>query len=118
MEEPNGALLYMARDYETEQEQLRQEVAALEEWVEQEEAADDDVDRFIALVEKYEEVTELTPTIVNEYIQKIVVHAPDKSSGKRKQRIQIYFNFLGEFNIHNLNAPIILEMPPYIRHTA
>ena len=84
----------MAQDYETEQEQLRQEAAALEEWVEQEEAADDDVDRFLALVEKYEEVTELTPTIVNEYIQKIVVHAPDRSSGKRRQRIQIFFNWI------------------------
>ena len=32
-------------------------------------------------------------------LQKIVVHAPDKSSGKRRQRVQIFFNFLGEFNL-------------------
>ncbi len=108
----------MAQDYETEQEQLRQEVAALEDWVEQEEAADDGMERFLALVEKYEEVTELTPTIVNEYIQKIVVHAPDKSSGKRRQKIQIFFNFLGEFNIPALNEPIIVNTNYIRRKTA
>ena len=108
----------MAQDYEDEQTRLRQEVVALEEWVSQEEAADDGMERFISLAERYEEVTELTPTIVNEYVQKIVVHAPDKSSGKRKQRIQIFFNFLGEFNLPDLNEPVIIENAPKNRKTA
>ena len=108
----------MAQDYEDEQTRLRQEITALEEWVSQEEAADDGMEHFLAVVEKYEEVTELTPTIVNEYVQKIVVHAPDKSSGKRRQRVQIFFNFLGEFNLPALNEPVIIENTPKNRKTA
>ena len=75
------------------------------------------MERFIAMVEKYEEVTELTPTIVNEYVHKIVVHIPDKSSGKRRQRIQIFFSFLGEFNLPDLNEPVIIENAPINRKT-
>ncbi len=41
---------------------------------------------------------ELTQTIVNEYIRKIIVYAPDKSGGKRQQRIVIHFNFVNEVN--------------------
>ncbi len=70
------------------------------------------------LPKKYEEVAELTPAIVNEYIQKIVVHAPDKSSGKRRQRVQIFFNSLGEFNLPALNEPVIIENTPKDRKTA
>ena len=39
---------------------------------------------------------ERTPTIVNEFVKKIIVHAPDKSSGHRRQKIQIIWNFVGE----------------------
>ncbi len=108
----------MAKGYEAEQDRLRLEIIALEEWVEQQIEMNDDLDHFIALVEKYEEITELTPAIVNEYVQKIVIHAPDKSSGKRRQRIQIYFNFLGEFNLPALNEPVIIENTPKNRKTA
>ena len=60
----------------------------------------------------------LTPTIVNEFIKKIVVHAPDKSSGKRKQEIEIVFNFVGQVDIPILSKPIILEQKPQNRKTA
>ena len=42
---------------------------------------------------------ELTQTIVNEYIKKIIVYAPDKSSGKRKQKVKIFFNFVDDVDI-------------------
>ena len=53
------------------------------------------VAQFIALVKKYNEVDTLTPTIVNEFIERIEVHAPDKSSGHRTQQIDIVYNFIG-----------------------
>ena len=65
------------------------------------------LDAFVALTQKYVDVTELTPTILNEHIKKIVVFAPDKSSGKRKQKIKIYFNFVDEVNIPVLSEPMI-----------
>ena len=50
---------------------------------------DEGLNAFIALTQKYVDVKELTQTIVNEYIKKIVVFAPDKSSGKRQQKVKI-----------------------------
>lgn len=55
-----------------------------------------DFDSFAAVIRKYVGITELTPTIVNEFVKKIIVHAPDKSSGHRRQKIQIIWNFVGE----------------------
>ncbi|OPZ22476.1 MAG: hypothetical protein BWZ04_00004 [Firmicutes bacterium ADurb.BinA205] len=48
---------------------------------------------FIKVVQKYEHITELTPEIMHELIEKIVIHAPDKSSGHRTQQIEIHFRF-------------------------
>ncbi len=45
------------------------------------------------IVKKYEEFTELTPEIMHELIDSIVVHAPDKSSGHRPQEIEIHYRF-------------------------
>ena len=53
------------------------------------------VAQFIALVKKYNEIDTLTPAIVNEFIERINVHAPDKSSGHRTQQIDIVYNFIG-----------------------
>ena len=58
----------MTSDYEAEQERLKLEIETTEEWVEQRQAMGDDLDTFIALTKKYVDVTELTQTIVNEYI--------------------------------------------------
>ena len=97
----------MSADYEAEQKQLQLEIKSLEEWIDTQEEDNNGLDAFIALTQKYVDVTELTPTIVNEYIKKIVVFAPDKSSGKRKQKIKIYFNFVDEVSIPVLSEPMI-----------
>ena len=55
-----------------------------------------DFESFAVIIRKYVGITELTPTIVNEFIKKIVVHAPEKIDGKRFQKVDIIFNFVGE----------------------
>ena len=107
----------MASDYENEQERFRLEIESLEDWIDTQEEDNNGLDAFIALTPKYVDVTELTPTIVNEYIKKIVVFAPDKSSGKRKQKIKIYFNFVDEVNIPVLSEPMIAERTHKSRKT-
>ena len=99
----------MSTDYEAETERLKLEIEVTEEWVEQQQEMNDGLDAFIALTEKYVDVTELTQTIVNEYIKKILVYAPDKSSGKRQQRIKIFFNFVDEIDIPVLSGEIMTE---------
>ena len=108
----------MTSDYEAEQERLKLEIETTEEWVEQRQAMGDDLDAFIALTKKYVDVTELTQTIVNEYIRKIIIHAPDKSGGKRRQKVEIIFNFVDEVEIPVLAEPMIAESTLGRRKTA
>ena len=108
----------MSTDYEAETERLKLEIEVTEEWVEQQQEMNDGLDAFIALTEKYVDVTELTQTIVNEYIKKILVYAPDKSSGKRQQRIKIFFNFVDEIDIPVLSGEIMTETTYGHRKTA
>ena len=92
----------MSADYEAEQERLKLEIEVIEEWVEQREEMNDGLDAFIALTQKYVDVEELTQTIVNEYIKKIVVYAPDKSSGKRRQKVHIEYDLVGYIPVDEL----------------
>ena len=108
----------LSSDYEAEQERLKLEIKVTEEWVEQQEETNDNLDVFISLTRKYVDAEELTPTIVNEYIKKIVVFAPDKSSGKRQQKIQLSFNFVDELDIPVISDPIITETSYGRRKTA
>ena len=108
----------MSRSYEEEQERLKLEIEITEEWVDQQMELEDNLDAFLALTEKYVDVRELTPAIVNEFIKKILVYAPDKSSGKRQQRVRIFFNFLDEVEIPTVFEPIIYERPTKNRKTA
>ena len=115
---PKDRYKKMTADYEAEQERLKLEIEVTEEWVENREAMDADVDAFIALTQKYLDVPELTPTIVNEYIRKIEVFAPDKSNGKRVQKVKIYWNFVGDVEIPVVSEPTAYESTSGRRKTA
>ena len=79
---------------------------------------DADVDAFIELTQKYLDVPELTPTIVNEYIRKIEVFAPDKSGDKRVQKVKIYWNFVDDVEIPVVSEPAAYKSTPGRRKTA
>ncbi len=98
----------MSENYEAEQAELNNTIVGLEDWIETREEMDDSLDQFLALVKKYVEIPELTTTIVNELIKKIIVYAPDKSNGKRIQRIKIIFNFLGKVDLPILTNHAII----------
>lgn len=88
--------LKLSAEYEAEQKELTEFVYAEQNAVHIFEQDKADFDNFAAVIRKYVGVKELTPTIVNEFVKKIIVHAPDKSSGHRRQKIQIIWNFVGE----------------------
>ena len=83
----------MSKNYEAEQKELRQIIPELSQFIEASEQKKADTAQFIGIVRKYSEIPKLTPEIMHEFIEKIVVHAPDKSSGHRTQQIDIYFRF-------------------------
>ena len=91
--------LKLSADYEAEQKELTEQVKVWREAVETFEQDQADFASFAAIVRKYVGIRELTPTIVNEFVKKIIVHAPDKSSGHRRQKIELVWNFIGEVNL-------------------
>lgn len=103
--------LKLSQGYEAEQEQLQLELDVTEEWVEQQESLEQDLRQFMTLVDKYVAVPELTHTIVNEYIHKILVYAPEKTGRIRIQRVKIIFNFVDELDIPVVNQIITHEQP-------
>lgn len=108
----------MAEGYEVEQAGLNNEIVGLEDWVATREKMDDSFDRFAALVEKYVDIPELTPVIVNEFIKKIIVYAPEKQGSRRIQKIRIIFNFLDELNMPEIGKPVVTETTYGRRKTA
>ena len=59
----------------------------------------DKSEQFIELAKKYTDFSVLTTPMLNEFIEKIIVHAPEWDDGKRTQELDIYFNFIGNFQI-------------------
>lgn len=88
--------LKLSAEYEAEQKELIEFVQTEQAAVDTYEQDRTDFDSFAAVIRKYVGIRELTPTIVNEFVKKIIVHAPDKSSGHRRQKIEIVWNFIGE----------------------
>ena len=83
----------MSAGYEDEQNRLKKDVAELTAFIETSEQKASDVKSFLTAVQKYEHIEKLTPEIMHELIEKIVIHAPDKSCGHRTQQIEIHFRF-------------------------
>ena len=85
----------LAGEYEQEQKELKVKIAELEDLIENGETQTKDLKQLLANVRKYTDPQELTAQMVNDLVDKIIVHAPDKSSGHRKQKIEIYYNAVG-----------------------
>ena len=85
----------LSGDYETEQAELKEKLSALTDEIEQQEEQADSIDKFIAKVKKYLEMTELTPAILNDLVKAVYVHKPKKVDGKRVVDIDISYNFIG-----------------------
>ena len=85
----------LSEDYEKEQEELRQKIAILEEEIQNHEDQVENVDKFIHQAKKYLHLEKLTPTVLNDMVNAVYVHAPDKSSGHRMQDVEISYNYIG-----------------------
>jgi len=90
----------MSQKYEQEQQDIRAEIPNLEAIVSGQETKLGDIDKFLSIVRKYTDIQGLTPAITNEFIDKIIVHEPEKARGKgRIQKIEIVYNGVGNVEI-------------------
>ena len=85
-----------------------QQIATLVQNVRWEEETTDNFDRFMDLLRRYVGVgiEELTPTMINEFVKKIIVHEADNSTGNHVQQVEIIFNFIGDLDLPAVNKPI------------
>ena len=82
-------------NYDTEQKELKIKIEQLSREINNTEKKSTDLTQFIANVKKYIEINELTPEILNELIEKILVHQTEKINGKKVQEIDIYYRGVG-----------------------
>ena len=95
---PDARYRALDAQYAKEQDALEIEIAELEKAVTGYEQSQKSAEKFIALIDKYENFDTLTNTMLNEFVEKILVHERSrKGSQDTTQEIEIYFNFLGRY---------------------
>jgi len=88
----------LSKQYESEQETLEFRIAECESELEQFAEDGNRADKFIDIVRKYTQFEELTPAMLHEFIDKVVVHEAERPRGQRNQRVDIHLNFIGKFD--------------------
>ena len=98
----------MVEEYDSEQSVLEGRIEEIRNSLAEYEMNTVRTDKFMEVVRKYQDCEEITTPMLNEFIEKIVVHEADKSGGRlnRKQKVDIYFNFVGQID---LSEPIKQE---------
>lgn len=89
----------LSADYEAEQESLEREIKELQAQITAYNVTTDKSKQFLEVAKKYTDFSVLTAPMLNEFIEKIIVHAPKWDKGKRTQEVDFYFNFIGNFQI-------------------
>jgi len=104
----------MSGGYEREQADLKQQTAALQKELDAFNTDNIRVDKFTALVRKYTHFEELTPAIINEFVDKVVIHEGEWSDGRnpetgrglgtRTQQVDVYLKYIGKFDVPDLRT--------------
>lgn len=89
----------LMKKYSAEQDSLESQVSEIQEKLEQTKASSAHIGRFIRLIKKYKQPTELTKEMACELIDKIVVHEAVDKKPNRQQQVDICYNFIGQFDL-------------------
>ena len=90
----------LSADYEAEQRSLKERIAVLQEELAKTQEAAANAERFMKIIRKYTSFEELTPTLLREFIEKIVVHeSTTDEDGTRRQDVDIYYSFIGRLDL-------------------
>ena len=89
----------LSSGYETEQAELEKQTAELTAQIERFDSDSLRADKFLELARRYTDFSELTAPMLHEFIDRVLVHQADRSSGKRVQKVDIFLNFIGQFEV-------------------
>lgn len=96
---PDRRYEMLSSDYEKEQQELEISMQETREKLAQFEDDTDRTEEFLSLVHKYTNIQELTPAIVNEFVDRVMVHKIEKTDGDRVQEIEIFLNYIGRVEL-------------------
>jgi site-specific DNA recombinase len=96
---PDRRYEMLSSDYEKEQQKIEVSMREIQEKLMQFEQDTDRTEEFLSLVHKYTDIQELTPAIVNEFVDKVMVHKIEKTDGDRVQEIEIFLNYIGKVEL-------------------
>ena len=95
---PDARYTALDAQYAKEQEELAAEIRELEKAISGFEQSRKSAEKFIALIDKYQDFDTMTITMLNEFVEKILVHERDrKGSIETTQAVEVYFNFVGKY---------------------
>ena len=97
----------LSEQYEKEQEELELAIEQEEQELNEYQKSEINVERFAALVRRYRNFDELTTPMLNEFVDRVVVHQAEKIDGDRVQEVEIYLNYVGKIEI-----PAARELTP------
>ena len=97
----------LSADYEAEQKELKERAAALQTELSKSQEASENAEKFMKIVRKNMNFEELTPTLLREFVEKIVVHETVALDGKRRgklrtQEIEVYYSFVGKIELPDI----------------
>ena len=105
---PDRQFEKLMAQYDTEQQELEARVAEIEAKISELRQEEERGEMFVRLVKRYRDFTEITQTMLNEFIDKIVIfEATGGRTVNRSQRIDIYFNFIGQFVLEDTEEEIL-----------
>lgn len=99
----------MLRDFEAELSDLTEIVSQDQQELERISRETINAEKFLSLVRKYTDFSELTPAMINEFVEKILVHQAQGKGASRIQEIEIFFNFVGKVDIPHKEVELTEE---------
>ena len=96
---PESRFNLLSSTYEKEQAQLKDKLAKTEEALGTYHANTTNIEAFMTLARQYRDTDELTASVINSFIDRVVVHAPKKVNGQRHVQIDVIFRFIGCFTV-------------------
>lgn len=92
----------MSKNYTEEQKNLKAEVKGLQQQIHEQEQQAENIEQFVQRAKRNSALTELTPYALRELVKAVYVDAPDKSSGKRRQKVHIEYDLVGYIPVDEL----------------
>ena len=105
---PENRYEALSASYEKEQAELRELLKRDEAELNDYENDSSSIERFLALAREFRDVKALTPAVINSFIDKVIVHAPEKIHGQRSVQVEIVFQFIGSFAVPD-TVPVLTE---------